>query len=140
MNDLCADLHQKRMRLIDLAAIARAKTDMMQSDGTLNEALAAFGCGRRFYAKSCSATDTVEDARRVRDDSQTEEGQKLAVERARGFKVAGRDEDVGDAIYFHRKTPRCFRRVIWPLLSRLAEAMSDCETRRRCFSRLPVPR
>src|SRR5689334_10261659 len=138
MNDERADLDKKAMRLVDIATLAGAKADMMQTDITLDETLALRSRRWRFDAEAGSRTDAIVDARRIRDDLQPQERQQLAVEGARRVEVSRGDEDMGDAVDFHRMHPPFLLTVqnITAELSRLVSEGKGCNNSRRHGARV----
>ncbi len=133
MYDARTDLDQEAMGFIDIAAFASAKTDVMQTNISLHEALSPRPGRRRFDAEAGARADAIVDAGRIRDDFQSQERQQFAVEGARGVEVACGDEDMRDAVDFHRWPPRSrvAMQSIAQRLSRLTNEEQGCKSPRR---------
>jgi hypothetical protein len=138
MHDVRADIFEKAMGLIDLAAFTGTETDVMQTDVSLDETLALRSLRRSFDAETGSPADAIVDAGRVRDDFQSQEWQQFAIEGARQIEVSGSDEDVRDAVDFHRMRPwsRLSVQTIADVLSRLVGEEKGCKNPRRHDARL----
>src|SRR5262249_13374337 len=92
---------------VDVLARAGAEADMMQAYAALVEALALVLRGRRGDQHPGPPADAVVAVGLVHHLGEAEEGKELAVEIARGLEPAGRDLDVGNAIYFHDAISIC---------------------------------
>jgi hypothetical protein len=138
MHDVRADIFEKAMGLIDLAAFTGTETDVMQTDVSLDETLALRSLRRSFDAETGSPADAIVDAGRVRDDFQSQEWQQFAIEGARQIEVSSSDEDVRDAVDFHRMRPwsRLSVQTIADVLSRLVGEEKGCKNPRRHDARL----
>ena len=114
MDNLGADFGEEGVGLFHLLALAHPKADVVQSDGALLEALAGVMRRRGAHAEARPAAHAIVGAGGVHDLLHPQERQQTPVEFARLLEVTGGDEDVRDAVDFHRSSLADCGRVLRP--------------------------
>jgi hypothetical protein len=90
------------MEFVDIGALAGAKAQMMQADAVLLERGARMLGRRRADRDRGAATDTVIHLVAVDHRLQPKKRQQLSIEFARAFEIRCGQENMGNAVDFHR--------------------------------------
>src|SRR5450631_60985 len=105
-NDRHAVRTQEAVQLVNVGALAGAKTQMVQADAVLLERSAGVLGRRRPDRDRGAAADAIIDGVGIDDRLQPKKRQQLAVEFAGTFEIRCGQENMRDAVDFHR-LPLC---------------------------------
>src|ERR1700730_8622435 len=115
-NDGHAERAQKTVQFIDVGALAGAKTQMVQADACLLERRSGMLWRRLADPERGASADAVIEFVAVDHRLQADKGQQFAVEFAGAFEIRRGENNVRDAVDFHRfalRQPDDFGLVLW---------------------------
>ena len=105
-NDRHTERTQEAVQLVNVGALAGAKTQMVQADAVLLERSASVLGRRRPDRDRGAAADAIVDGVGIDDRLQPQKRQQLAVEFAGTFEIRCGQENMRDAVDFNR-LPLC---------------------------------
>src|SRR6266536_1400031 len=101
MHDIRAHLQQERINRIDIGALARTETDVMQTNALLDEFFTPVLLGRSRDGYSSASAHAVEEAVAAHHWREPQANKQPLIERQRALEIAHRELYVGDAIDLH---------------------------------------